>query len=504
MKKLLLILIIINCQLSIVNSFAQIPQSFKYQAVVRDAAGVLSVNKIISIKTSILSGTATGIAVYTETQTLSTNEYGVVALNIGAGTLVSGNFSTINWGTTTYFVKTELDINGGTTYVFMGTSQILSVPYALYAEKTGSSLSDHDTSATNELQTLSISGNNLVISGGNTVALPPDTDNDPLNEIQNLSVIGHTINISGGNVTMLPPDTLSINGNMLGISNGNVISLPPDSDSNPTNEYQNLSLVGDSLRITNGNSVYLSGSLDLDASPTNEIQSLYINSDTLGISNGNFVIIPQDNDSDSTNEIQTINLNQGTLSITKGNSIILPDSSSINELQNLAISHDSISISQKNTIYINTTRSIAFPEGTDGQPFTLSSNSNTTYTVPTGKNLYLINGLSNLAPQGRAVFLEGAVIPFTSGYSYGILANKNSDIQVVNFTINDSGLTYTVPSGKYLYVISSNNSSAYQVLISGITSFANGPGQLALILPPGSVLSYPPSSGSCFITGYLK
>src|ERR1035437_9280026 len=111
MKKPLLFLLIIISKIS----FAQIPQSFKYQAVVRDAGGVLSVNKIISVRTSILAGSATGSSVYTETQTLSTNEYGVVALNIGAGTLVSGNFSTINWGTTTYFVKTELDINGGST-----------------------------------------------------------------------------------------------------------------------------------------------------------------------------------------------------------------------------------------------------------------------------------------------------------------------------------------------------------------------------------------------------
>ena len=91
------------------RGFAQAPQSFKYQSVVRDATGALAVNRVISIRTSILAGSASGSIVYMETQTLSTNDYGVVSLNIGAGTVASGNFATISWGATTYFVKTELD-----------------------------------------------------------------------------------------------------------------------------------------------------------------------------------------------------------------------------------------------------------------------------------------------------------------------------------------------------------------------------------------------------------
>ena len=316
MKKIILILFILISQFS----FAQIPQSFKYQAVVRDAAGLLAVNKIISIRTSILSGSATGSSVYTEKQTLSTNDYGVVSLNIGAGTLVAGNFSTINWGASTYFVKTELDINGASTYVFMGTSQILSVPYALYAEKTGSSLSDHDTSATNEIQNLSVVGSNLSISGGNTIALPPDADNNPLNELQNLSITGDSLHISSGNSIYL--------------------SGAVDLDASPLNEIQNLSLNGDSLKISMGNNVVFPHDNDRDS--INEIQNLSLVGKVISLSKSNSIILA---DNDSTNEIQSLTLNQGTLKLTKTNTVHLPDSSATNELQTISIIDKTIYLS---------------------------------------------------------------------------------------------------------------------------------------------------------------
>ncbi|MCE9539996.1 MAG: hypothetical protein K8R85_12375 [Bacteroidetes bacterium] len=415
MKKKLLFLLITISQFS----FAQIPQSFKYQAVVRDAAGVLSVNKIISIKTSVLAGSTTGSSVYTETQTLSTNEYGVVSLNIGAGTLVSGNFSTISWGATTYFVKTELDINGGSTYVFMGTSQILSVPYALYAEKTGSSLSDHDTSATNELQTLSISGKNLSISNGNTV--------------------------------VLPQDSLSISGYTLGITNGNTVNLPSP---------QTISIIGDSLHISNANSIYLSGSVDLDASPTNELQTLTRVNDTLKISMGNNVVFPHDNDrdsineiqnlsilgkvisiskansitlkdNDSLNEIQSLTLTQGSLKLSKANTVHLPDSSATNELQTLSVLKDTlITISNGNSVHINTSRSLKFPEGIDGNPIFFCSPTAINYTkflylksCPHGMQFTIPGNPPNNFPSQQAIFDDVLIFPagtvfndFVTGY----------------------------------------------------------------------------------------
>ncbi len=112
---------------------AQSPQAFKYQTVVRNASNQPIPNQAVSLKISILQGSATGTAVYEETHAATTNVLGIVNLEIGNGTLVSGSFAGINWGTNSYYVKIELDPAGGTAYQNMGTSQLLSVPYALYA-----------------------------------------------------------------------------------------------------------------------------------------------------------------------------------------------------------------------------------------------------------------------------------------------------------------------------------------------------------------------------------
>jgi hypothetical protein len=89
---------------------------------------------------SILQGSANGTAVYVETQTPTTNTNGLVSLEVGGGTVLSGNFSTIDWANGPYFIKTETDPAGGTNYTITGTSQLLSVPYAMYAAASGSSI----------------------------------------------------------------------------------------------------------------------------------------------------------------------------------------------------------------------------------------------------------------------------------------------------------------------------------------------------------------------------
>jgi hypothetical protein len=114
---------------------AQTPQAFKYQAVARDASGNVLANKSVSFKISILSGSVSGIVVYSETHPgKTTNTFGLVELEIGKGTVVSGTFASISWGGNAFFVKVEMDPTGGIAYQTMGTSQLLSVPYALQAK----------------------------------------------------------------------------------------------------------------------------------------------------------------------------------------------------------------------------------------------------------------------------------------------------------------------------------------------------------------------------------
>ena len=130
MKNLLytLIAIIFSTQL-----FAQAPNKMSYQAVIRNSSNALVVSKSIGMQISILQSSATGTAVYVERQFPTTNANGLASIEIGTGTIVSGSFSTINWANGPYFIKTETDINGGSSYTITGTSQLMSVPYALFA-----------------------------------------------------------------------------------------------------------------------------------------------------------------------------------------------------------------------------------------------------------------------------------------------------------------------------------------------------------------------------------
>jgi hypothetical protein len=120
--------------------FAQSPEKMSYQAVIRNSSDQLVTVQSVGMQISILQGSASGTAVYVETQTPTTNANGLVSLEIGTGTVVSGNFTTIDWANGTYFIKTETDLTGGANYTITGTSQLLSVPYALHA-KTAETLS---------------------------------------------------------------------------------------------------------------------------------------------------------------------------------------------------------------------------------------------------------------------------------------------------------------------------------------------------------------------------
>ncbi|MGE0637305.1 MAG: hypothetical protein AB7P01_12735, partial [Bacteroidia bacterium] len=149
MRKLLLIAFaIINCQLSVFNSYAQAPQKFNYQGVARDNSGNILAEQPLGLRISISSESHGGSPVYVETQQAFTNKFGLFNIEIGGGSVVSGVFSEIEWGAGNYYVQVEMDAAGGTDYEFMGISQLLSVPYALYSEKSGTALDAEDRQPT--------------------------------------------------------------------------------------------------------------------------------------------------------------------------------------------------------------------------------------------------------------------------------------------------------------------------------------------------------------------
>ena len=110
------------------------PEQISYQAVVRDATNTKVANQVVGMRISILQATAVGTAVYLETQTPTTNANGLLSIYIGAGSAVTGTFSDIAWYDVPHYIKIEIDPSGNTNYTITGTTQLVSVPYALYAK----------------------------------------------------------------------------------------------------------------------------------------------------------------------------------------------------------------------------------------------------------------------------------------------------------------------------------------------------------------------------------
>ena len=117
------------------NAFAQSPQGINFQAVVRDANGDELANQSVSLRMSILENNT--VTVYQETHTVTTNGFGLLNLVIGQGAITQGVFSDIDWSTGSFFAQSEVDVNGGSNYQLLGSQQLMSVPYALYAESAG-------------------------------------------------------------------------------------------------------------------------------------------------------------------------------------------------------------------------------------------------------------------------------------------------------------------------------------------------------------------------------
>lgn len=141
MKKLFIPLFMLLC---IGTVWSQVPESFNYQAVVRDGSGTIIDNQSINFRTSIRDLSTTGTILYQETHLISTNDFGLANLEIGNGILVSGSFATIPWGINDKYLEVECDPSGGTSFEQMGTARLRSVPYSLFSRNSGSSYWEKD------------------------------------------------------------------------------------------------------------------------------------------------------------------------------------------------------------------------------------------------------------------------------------------------------------------------------------------------------------------------
>ena len=206
------------------NLISQAPNMMSYQAVIWDGSGNLVAEKMVSIKISILQGSVTGTSVFSETHRIQTNVNGLVSLTIGGGTNATGKIGDINWGAGSYFLKTETDPTGGGNYNIVGTTQLISVPYAMHSN-TSNNLNTPTPGLPGQVLTVAKDGNPIWVS-----TLPTVVTTNFSNVTSNSAVSGGNVLSDGGSPvtargivwSTIPNPTVSLstitkNGNGLGI-----------------------------------------------------------------------------------------------------------------------------------------------------------------------------------------------------------------------------------------------------------------------------------------------
>jgi hypothetical protein len=277
------------------SAFSQSKNSFKYQAVLRNDQGVIIENQSVKMKVSILSGTENTTVIYAEEHSSTTNEFGLILLNIGEGEPHQGLFENIDWTQPSYAIQLEVDLNDQ-GYTTMGTAPLLSVPFAMHAE-TVSNSDDADADPQNEIQTLSLDGNTLSLTDGGSVIIPVQTslDGDVSGELSATSVN----KIKGREIAETQPE----NGQILKW-NAELKQWTPSIDEQSNNAFSDGVASEASFSGTETKTLTISRSNDLP-----ELTA-------------NFTDEVNDADSDPENELQDLSLEGNVLSLSKSSQTI--------------------------------------------------------------------------------------------------------------------------------------------------------------------------------------
>ena len=263
------ITILLNLLLCVTVLFAQAPEKFTYQAVIRNANNSLISNAPVGVRVSILQGTASGNTIYVETHTATTNTNGLLTLEIGNGTAQQGSFADIDWGNGPFFLKTETDPNGGSNYSVINTQQMMSVPYALYANEAGNipDVPNNVSAFTNDAGYITVQDIPAIPTvPTNVSAFTNDAGYlTSFTEQQVLTISNDTVFLTGGSYVKLPQ---GFSGNYNDLTNKPTIPTVPTNVSAFTN---------DAGYLTN----------------FTEQQILTINQDTIFLTGGSFVKLPQ-------------------------------------------------------------------------------------------------------------------------------------------------------------------------------------------------------------------
>ena len=452
MKKLFTLLAAVTLSAML---FAQAPQSFSYQTVIRDANWQPISNQSVSIKIEIIEDAVNGFVVHEESHSATTNDIGLVNLAIGSVITQGSQFQNISWSQHTHFIRVSVDVSGGLNYVIMGTTQLRSVPYALYAETSGSSTGPQGIAGID-----GIDGAPGVDGINGIDGLPGADGQDGVDGINGTNGQDGAPGIQGVAGATGNPGTNGVNG------------------TNGTNGAQGIA-----------------GDDGLDGYTPMFGVDYFNGADG---TNGNDGV----DGIDGTNGASGVDGTNGTNGVDGIDGI------------DAVVDYDSLAnlISVDSTFTASVSGGIGgggcdfeYPEGFNGEAIIAQFNYNTFYTVPNGKRLYLTGGYGNLGMWVNGIPISGDPLIANPGdvfsnqsnsFSYinGFLVPIISGIDGVLAQFNYNTF-YTVPNGKRLYITGGYGNLG--MWVNGIPISGN-----PLIANPGDVFSNQSNSFS-YINGFL-
>jgi len=310
---------------------AQGPNKFRYQAVARNQSGSVITGNL-TIRMSFIEDGLNGTDRYSETHQVNTNPQGVFELTIGAGTPEFGSMDLVDWGNHEYWLQVEMKIPEEAGFTELGKTQLLSVPYAMYATTSGTDLTagqgininngiisnSGDLSNSNEIQTLSVNGNQLAISNGNTVSLPTGTT---YTEGAGIDIAGNSINAIDASPTN-EIQQLSINGQQLSLSNGGgTVQLPGGGSGNWTTNGTNISNSPISYKVGIGSVNTYNSKVYVEASGTDNGGYFFTSgtgSALKGVNNGTGLGLYVSSQNGNGGEFESVNGTAATFASTSG------------------------------------------------------------------------------------------------------------------------------------------------------------------------------------------
>lgn len=433
---------------------AQSPSAFKYQAVARQQSGEAMADQPMSVRISILKGAQVE---YSEVHSVTTNDLGLFTVEIGRGSPISGTFYDIVWNEDPHFVRVEMDPAGGSNYVFVGVSELVSVPYAMHAE---------------------------------TVTHNDDADADPANEIQDLKVVGNYLRVTNNpnptqiDLTQFDTDAQQISYDadnfVLSLENGgsvNLQTLMDDADANPANELQTVTQVGSVVTLSQGGGTF--SVEDADANPANELQTLSQVGNTVSLSQGGGSVTITEADGDPENELQDLVFNNNYLYISnQANPTVVDLNHLLDNTDAQQLSYDSVtgnlSITDGGVVNLSSLEEDADADVTNelqtimrvGDDIVLSHN---------GGTVNIQDGDSDISNEIQTVSQNGLTVTLSNGGgSFSVADDDNSIVNEIQdlMIIGDSLVITNNPSATIINLGAHDNqtlnfdSSTYELTIA--------------------------------------